>query len=171
MQIIKAEIGFEAGRTIRLDLYPELAPISVANFVKLAEEGYYDGLVFHRVIAGFMVQGGGFSYDKGLIPARKTASIKGEFLSNGIANAISHEPGVVSMARTAVKDSASSQFFICVADCRFLDGEYAAFGRVSDEASLNTAIALSKVSTHSENGFDDIPDVPAVIRTVRIISK
>ena len=152
MRSIKAEIEFEAGRVIRLDLYPELAPITVANFVRLAESGYYDGLIFHRVIPGFMVQGGGFRYDKGLVPAPKAEAIKGEFLSNGIANAISHEPGVVSMA-----------------DCKFLDGEYAAFGRTSDEASLKTAVAMSKVRTHSEGGYDDIPDVPVVIKTVRIV--
>ena len=169
MRSIKAEIEFEAGRVIRLDLYPELAPITVANFVRLAESGYYDGLIFHRVIPGFMVQGGGFRYDKGLVPAPKAEAIKGEFLSNGIANAISHEPGVVSMARTSVKDSASSQFFICVADCKFLDGEYAAFGRTSDEESLKTAVAMSRVRTHSEGGYDDIPDVPVVIRSVRIV--
>lgn len=168
MKTIKAEIEFEVGKVIRLDLYPELAPISVANFVKLAEAGYYDGLIFHRVIPGFMVQGGGFTYDKGLVPAGHADPIKGEFLSNGIANAISHEPGVISMARTSVKDSASSQFFICVADCKFLDGEYAAFGRTSDDASLDVAVSLSKVRTHSEHGYDDVPDVPVVIKTIRI---
>ena len=169
MKTIQAEIAFETGRVIRLDLYPELAPVTVANFVRLAEKGYYDGLIFHRVIPGFMVQGGGFRYDKGLVPAERTEAIKGEFSSNGVANALSHEPGVVSMARTSVKDSASSQFFICVADCKFLDGEYAAFGRTSDEESLKTAVAMSRVRTHSEGGYDDIPDVPVVIRSVRIV--
>lgn len=167
MKSIQAEMEFEGGQVIKLELYPELAPISVANFVKLAKAGYYDGLIFHRVIPGFMVQGGGFTYDKGLVPAPHTDSIKGEFLSNGIANPISHEPGVLSMARTSVKDSASGQFFICVADCKFLDGEYAAFGR-TDEAGLQTAVSISQVKTHSERGYDDIPDVPVVIKTVHI---
>lgn len=169
MKVIKAEMEFEGGQMIKLDLYPELAPISVANFVKLAKAGYYDGLIFHRVIPGFMVQGGGFTYDKGLAPAPHADPIKGEFLSNGIANGISHEPGVLSMARTSVKDSASSQFFICVADCKFLDGEYAAFGRTADEASLQTAVAISQVKTHSERGYDDVPDAPVVIKTVRVV--
>ena len=152
MKVIKAEIEFTVGKTIRLDLYPELAPISVKNFVELAQSGYYEGLIFHRVIPAFMIQGGGFSYENGLRPA----------------NVISHEPGVISMARTSVKDSASSQFFICVADAKFLDGEYAAFGKVSDQASLDVAVSISRVKTHSEGPFDDIPDVPVVIKAVRI---
>ncbi|MCI8435211.1 MAG: peptidylprolyl isomerase [Clostridia bacterium] len=168
MKVIKAEIEFTVGKTIRLDLYPELAPISVKNFVELAQSGYYEGLIFHRVIPAFMIQGGGFSYENGLRPAREVKPIKGEFRSNGVANVISHEPGVISMARTSVKDSASSQFFICVADAKFLDGEYAAFGKVSDQASLDVAVSISRVKTHSEGPFDDIPDVPVVIKAVRI---
>lgn len=169
MKIIKAEIEFTVGKTIRLDLYPELAPISVNNFVELVKSGFYNGLVFHRVIPGFMIQGGGFTYDKGLVPAREVKSIKGEFRSNGVANVISHEAGVLSMARTSVKDSASGQFFICVADAKFLDGEYAAFGKTSDQASLDVAVSISKVKTHSEGPFDDIPDVPVVIKEARIV--
>lgn len=170
MKTIQAEIEFAVGKTIRLELYPEVAPVTVDNFVKLANDGFYDGLIFHRVIPGFMVQGGGFTYDKGLRPARKTPSIKGEFRSNGVNNDLSHAPGVISMARTPVKDSASGQFFICVADCTFLDGEYAAFGRVTDDESLAVAVSLSKVKTHSESGYDDVPDVPAVIKSIRIVA-
>lgn len=169
MKIIKAELEFTVGKTIRLELYPELAPISVNNFVSLARSGFYDGLVFHRVIPGFMIQGGGFTYDKGLVPARQVSAIKGEFRSNGVANIISHDAGVISMARTAVKDSASGQFFICVADAKYLDGEYAAFGKVADEAGLAVAVAISKVKTHTEGGYEDIPDVPVTIKTIRIV--
>lgn len=168
MKIIKAEIEFTVGKTIRLDLYPELAPISVKNFVDLAQSGYYDGLIFHRVIQGFMIQGGGFTYNNGLVPAPAVKPIKGEFRSNGVANVISHERGVISMARTSVKDSASSQFFICVDDAKFLDGEYAAFGKVSDRAGEEVAVSISRVKTHSEGPYDDIPDVPVVIKTIRI---
>ena len=93
-------------------------------------------------------------------------TIKGEFLSNGVKNDLHHGEGVISMARTNVKDSASSQFFICSADCAFLDGQYAAFGKTSDEESLAVVKSISKVPTHSFSWFDDIPNEPVVIKTV-----
>ena len=107
---INATIEFTDGNVINLELYPEYAPISVANFVGLAKAHFYDGLCFHRVIDGFMIQGGGFTWDerRGLIQ-KSANSIKGEFKSNGVNNPIKHEKGVISMARTMVKDSASSQ--------------------------------------------------------------
>lgn len=123
-----ATIVIEEFGTIELELYGELAPITVANFVALAEDGFYDGLTFHRIMSNFMIQGGGFNVRGAQIPAD---SIKGEFLSNGFNNPIKHERGVISMARTDDKDSASSQFFIMHADSPHLDGEYAAFGKVT----------------------------------------
>ena len=113
---------------ITLELYPDKAPETVANFVKLVGQGFYSGLIFHRVIRGFMIQGGGMDDGFNQKPAK---SIKGEFRSNGFAgNDIHHAKGVISMARTQVKNSASSQFFIMHADGKFLDGSYAAFGKV-----------------------------------------
>lgn len=123
-----ATIVIEEFGTIELELYGELAPITVANFVKLAEEGFYDGLTFHRIMSNFMIQGGGFNVRGVELPAD---SIKGEFEANGVSNPIKHERGVISMARTDDKDSASSQFFIMHADSPHLDGQYAAFGKVT----------------------------------------
>ncbi|MCX4314243.1 MAG: peptidylprolyl isomerase, partial [Clostridia bacterium] len=145
---VKAKIEFMSGDVINLELYPDEAPITVANFVKLCNAGFYDGLCFHRVIDGFMIQGGGFVYDprKGLIQ-KNAETIKGEFASNGVNNTVSHKLGVISMARTPDKNSASSQFFICVADAHFLDGDYAAFGRCADAESVKTAVALGKAKT------------------------
>ena len=115
------------GDVIKAELYPEIAPNTVNNFVSLVNKGFYDGLIFHRVISGFMIQGGGYDTDMKEHPA---ASIKGEFASNGVTNNLKHTRGVLSMARTMVKDSASSQFFIMHADAPHLDGNYAAFGKV-----------------------------------------
>ena len=122
-----ATIEIEDYGTIELELYGEEAPITVANFVKLANEGFYEGLTFHRIISGFMIQGGGYDVDG---YEKDADSIKGEFSSNGIKNKIKHERGVISMARTEIKDSASSQFFIMHETDSYLDGEYAAFGKV-----------------------------------------
>lgn len=121
------QITMESGKSLVLKLDAENAPITVANFQKLVGEGFYDGLIFHRVIAGFMVQGGDPT-GTGMGGSKQT--IKGEFLANGVRNTLSHKRGVISMARTNVPDSASSQFFICHADAAFLDGQYAAFGKV-----------------------------------------
>lgn len=167
MKTVNATINFKDGKVIRLELYPETAPITVKNFVSLASSGFYDGLCFHRVIKNFMIQGGGFEYTNGLKP-KSAATIKGEFAANGIFNDLHHAPGVISMARTNVKDSASSQFFICVADCDFLDGQYAAFGKVRDEESLAAAIAISEVKTGSWLYYDDVPVEPVVIDTITI---
>lgn len=167
---IKAVIKIADGREIKLRLYPEAAPLSVNNFVKLAKEGYYNGLCFHRVIPNFMVQGGGFKqWGIDLAPAPDTQTIKGEFDSNGVKNPLKHKKGVISMARTIVKDSATSQFFICVEDTPFLDGEYAAFGECADTQSAEVAVEISRVRTRTlPQGYDDVPVEPIVIKTVEI---
>lgn len=131
----------EDGGIIKLQLYPAVAPITVANFEKLVKEGFYDGLIFHRVIAGFMIQGGD---PTGTGMGGSAEEIKGEFRSNGVTNNLSHTRGTISMARTQVKDSASSQFFICHADATFLDGEYAAFGVVTEGIEVVDEIASVK---------------------------
>ncbi len=120
-------IEMENGGKIELELYPEVAPITVKNFEKLVSEGFYDGLIFHRVIPGFMIQGGD-PQGNGMGGAKER--IKGEFKANGVKNDLKHERGVISMARAFDPNSASSQFFIMHADAPHLDGQYAAFGRV-----------------------------------------
>lgn len=167
MKTIDATVNFKDGKKIRLELYPEIAPITVENFVALARSGFYDGLCFHRVIKNFMIQGGGFEFADGL-KQKNAKTIKGEFYANGVNNDIHHGPGVISMARTNVKDSASSQFFICVADCGYLDGQYAAFGQVKDEESLKTAIEISEVKTGKWMYYDDVPTEPVVMESVTI---
>lgn len=166
--IVKAVIELTDGRKMNLELYKDVAPITVANFEKLANANFYDGLCFHRVIPNFMIQGGGFEFGEELIQ-KPAESIKGEFIANGVNNTLSHEPGVISMARTMVKDSASSQFFICVAPCEYLDGQYAAFGRVTDEESLKVAIEISTTPTGRWMHFDDVPTTPVVIKTIKIV--
>ncbi len=166
---INAKITFTDGNVINLELYPEVAPITVDNFVKLCKAKFYDGLCFHRVIDGFMIQGGGFVWDerRGLVD-KHAQSIKGEFNSNGVKNPLKHEKGTISMARTQVPDSASSQFFICVANTPFLDGEYAAFGKCRDEESIKTAVKYGKVKTGRWQYYSDIPLNPIVIKTIEI---
>ncbi|MCR5264383.1 MAG: peptidylprolyl isomerase [Clostridiales bacterium] len=136
----------ENGGIIKLELYPDVAPITVANFVKLAKEGFYDGLIFHRVINGFMIQGGD---PEGTGFGGSSETIKGEFSANGVKNDISHVRGVISMARSKNMDSASSQFFIVQADSDFLDGNYAAFGRVTD--GMDVVDEIASVATDSKD--------------------
>ncbi|MBQ9948665.1 MAG: peptidylprolyl isomerase [Oscillospiraceae bacterium] len=131
-------IEMENGRKIKLELYPEKAPITVENFLKLVGEGFYDGLIFHRVIKDFMIQGGD---PQGTGMGGAKDKIKGEFLMNGVPNNLSHERGVLSMARAQNPNSASSQFFICHKDSTFLDGQYAAFGRVVEGIEVVDEIA------------------------------
>lgn len=131
-------IEMENGKEIKIELYPEKAPITVKNFEKLVSEGFYDGLIFHRVIPGFMIQGGD---PEGTGMGGADEKIKGEFLANGVNNDIKHERGVVSMARSMMPNSASSQFFIMHADAPHLDGNYAAFGRVIDGMEMVDEIA------------------------------
>ena len=152
-------IEMENGKKIRLELYPEAAPITVANFEKLVRAGFYNGLIFHRVIEGFMIQGGD---PTGTGMGGADEKIKGEFAANGISNPIKHTRGVISMARSMMKDSASSQFFIMHKDAPHLDGSYAAFGKVVEGMETVDAIA----STQTD--YSDRPLVPQVMKSVTI---
>lgn len=147
--------------TISLELDSDAAPITVKNFIFLADMGFYDGLTFHRIIKNFMIQGGDPDHN-GMGGSDK--KIKGEFAANGVANPISHLRGVISMARSQMPNSASSQFFICHKDSTFLDGQYAAFGRVTDGMDVVDAIA-NMVRPIDGNGtvlFDDQPVITKV---------
>ncbi|QGQ46050.1 peptidylprolyl isomerase [Metabacillus sediminilitoris] len=124
-----ATITMENNDVIKIELYPNIAPNTVSNFITLAESGFYNGVIFHRVIPGFMIQGGDPNGDGTGGP---DYHIKGEFTSNGFENQLKHERGIISMARTQAPDTAGSQFFIMVADADSLDGEYAAFGKVTE---------------------------------------
>ena len=134
-------IEMENGGKITVELYPDTAPITVENFKDLVAADFYSGIIFHRVISGFMIQGGDPS-GTGMGSSKKT--IKGEFKANGVNNTLSHKRGVISMARTQIPNSASSQFFICHADATFLDGNYAAFGEVVEGIETVDAIAATK---------------------------
>jgi len=159
-ETIMVQIEMDNGGIIKLELYPDIAPITVANFEKLVKEGFYDGLIFHRVIKNFMIQGGDPT-GTGMGGAKET--IKGEFASNGVTNTLSHTRGVISMARSQKKDSASSQFFICHADAKYLDGDYAAFGKVIEGMDVVDEIAGVKTN------FNDKPLVDVVMKSVTII--
>ena len=154
------EIEMNDGGVIKAELYPQTAPITVENFVKLINENFFDGLIFHRVIEGFMIQGGGI--DAAGNP-KKAASIKGEFSSNGVKNDLKHTRGVLSMARTMIPDSASSQFFIMHKDAPHLDGQYAAFGMVTEGMDVVDKIANCKV------GMNDKPMFDVAIESIEII--
>ncbi len=157
-------ITLSDGRKMKGELYPDLAPVTVANFVKLCNENFYNGLIFHRVIDGFMIQGGGYDKDFNL---KETESIKGEFYSNGVTNALKHEKGVISMARTNDPNSATSQFFIVDEASTHLDGEYAAFGKITD--GLDVLDAISELETHtSDNGMADVPNKTVIIKSIKI---
>ncbi|MBQ8826153.1 MAG: peptidylprolyl isomerase [Oscillospiraceae bacterium] len=147
------------GKKIKVELYPEIAPITVENFEKLVKQGFYDGLIFHRVIPGFMIQGG---CPEGTGMGGPGHHIKGEFASNGIKNDLKHTRGVISMARSMMKDSAGSQFFIMHADAPHLDGEYAAFGKVVEGIEAVDEIA----STPTD--FRDRPTTDQVMKKVYI---
>ena len=142
-------ITMENGEDIHLELYPDVAPITVANFVDLANSGYYDGLIFHRVINGFMIQGGDPNGDGTGGPG---FTIKGEFSANGVKNDLSHTRGVISMARKGTgNNTAGSQFFIVQTDSPHLDGQYAAFGRVIDEESMKVVDEIAATSTDAND--------------------
>lgn len=142
------EINVKDYGVIKLELDADTAPITVTNFIKLVNDGFYDGLTFHRIINGFMIQGGD---PLGNGTGGSDETIKGEFKSNGVENNISHIRGVISMARSSLNDSASSQFFIVHKDSTFLDGEYAAFGHVTEGMEVVDKIAES-VKTEDDNG-------------------
>ncbi|MBE7081840.1 MAG: peptidylprolyl isomerase [Clostridiales bacterium] len=167
----KVCIEFADGKKINLELCPEHAPITVDNFIDLVKSGFYDGLCFHRVIEGFMIQGGGFIYDNGLKEKKAPRTIKGEFAMNGVKNDLHHAPGVISMARTMVPDSASSQFFICADDQAYLDAQYAAFGKVCDEESMQAVLDIACVKTTSWGYYDDVPVEPVVMKKVYMVEE
>ena len=154
-------ITMDSGKTIRLELYPEIAPITVENFLDLVNKGFYNGLTFHRIIPGFMIQGGDPSGNGTGGPGY---SIKGEFKSNGVNNTMKHERGVISMARAFDPNSAGSQFFIMHKDAPHLDGEYAAFGKVIE--GLEAVDEIASVET----GFQDAPVKKVVMEKVEVVS-
>lgn len=154
------QIEMENGKIIKLELYPEAAPITVKNFEKLVGEGFYDGLIFHRVISGFMIQGGD---PLGNGTGGSDENIKGEFLANGVANPISHKRGVISMARAQHPNSASSQFFIMHEDGEFLDGQYAAFGKVTEGIEV-----VDEIASVRTNAMDK-PLETQRIKSIRIV--
>ena len=152
-------IEMENGGIMKGELYPEIAPVTVENFEKLANEGFYDGLTFHRVIPGFMIQGG---CPRGNGTGGPGYTIKGEFTMNGFRNDLKHTRGVLSMARAMDPNSAGSQFFVMVADAPHLDGQYASFGKVTE--GMDTADYI----VNSRRDWNDKPLEPQVIDTIRV---
>lgn len=156
------EITMENGGKIKIELDASAAPITVENFEKLVREGFYDGLTFHRIIPGFMIQGGD---PEGTGMGGPGYAIKGEFARNGVDNPIKHTRGVISMARSMAPDSAGSQFFIMHEDAPHLDGSYAAFGRVVAGMEVVDQIACV------ETDYNDRPLTPVVMKTVRLVEE
>ena len=156
------KITMENGGVIEGELYPEIAPQSVANFIDLCEHNYYDGLIFHRVIPGFMIQGG---CPDGTGMGGPGYCIKGEFFFNGFKNDLRHKRGVLSMARSSSPNSAGSQFFIMHADAKHLDGQYAAFGKVTSGMEVVDAIASTKT------GMQDRPVEEQKITSITVDTK
>ncbi len=158
---VNIKIEMETGEVIKLELYPDIAPITVENFKSLVEKSFYNGLTFHRIIKGFMIQGGD-PLGNGMGGSDKT--IKGEFLANGVNNTLKHSRGVISMARSSYPDSASSQFFIMHEDAPHLDGNYAAFGKVTEGIEVVDSIASTPVSFDGQT-----PRVAPVIKSIELI--
>lgn len=152
-------IEMENGKKMVGELYPEIAPNSVANFVELANSGFYDGVIFHRVIPGFMIQGGD---PQGVGTGGPGYSIRGEFARNGFRNDLKHTRGVLSMARSMAPDSAGSQFFVMVEDAPHLDGSYAAFGKVTEGMETADEIVGQK------RDRNDKPATPQRMKRVRV---
>ena len=178
---IQIKIVLENGKEMSGELYPNVAPDSVENFVKLIEEDFFDGTIFHRCIENFMIQGGGYDstfYD-GNFNSKETDTIKGEFASNGFKNELKHTKGVLSMARTMDPNSASSQFFIMHETSPHLDGEYAAFGEITegleviDEIATGETTAITGQVTYMgeelTQQMTDVPVEPIVIKTIDIV--
>lgn len=152
-------IEMENGDVMKAELYPEIAPNTVNNFISLINHGFYDGVGFHRVIKGFMLQGGD---PDGTGMGGPGYSIKGEFASNGFKNDLRHTPGVLSMARTMFPDSAGSQFFIMHKNAPHLDGDYAAFGQITEGMDVVNKIA------ETETDYSDRPVEPQVMKSVTV---
>jgi peptidyl-prolyl cis-trans isomerase B (cyclophilin B) len=152
-------IEMDSGKIITVELYPKVAPNTVNNFISLVKKGFYDGTIFHRIIPGFMIQGGD---PDGTGMGGPGYGIEGEFSQNGFENKLKHTPGVLSMARSGNPNSAGSQFFLMVADSPHLDGAYAAFGKVTEGMDVvNEIVALPKNS-------NDRPNTPPVMKTVTV---
>ena len=158
METVKIVIEMEDGGVMKGELYPEIAPITVENFLSLIDQDFFAGLIFHRVIPGFMIQGGGYDKD---FNTHETKSIKGEFSGNGVANDLLHTRGVLSMARTMIPDSASSQFFIMHENAPHLDGQYAGFGKITEGLEVVDKIA------NAPRNMQDCPNTPIVIKTIK----
>ena len=163
---VNVEIDVKDYGKIDLELDADTAPITVTNFVNLVNDGFYDGLTFHRIMKGFMIQGGD---PKGDGTGGSSKTIKGEFSSNGVENNISHKRGVISMARSQDVDSASSQFFIVHEDSTFLDGQYAAFGKVTDGMKVVDKIA-EKAEPTDDNGTIPKENQP-IITSIKVIKE
>lgn len=163
------EIVMSDNSKMTFELYPEYAPETVANFISLAKSGFYNGLKFHRIIAGFMIQGGD-PQGNGMGGSDKT--IKGEFSSNGFKqNTLKHTKGVISMARSQDPNSASSQFFIMDGDAPNLDGNYAAFGKLTDGEKTLDAIAATPVGADPNSGEESLPQKDVVMKKVSVLSE
>ncbi len=152
-------IEMESGDIMKAELYPEIAPNTVNNFISLIKKGFYDGVIFHRVIPGFMIQGGD---PKGVGVGGPGYCIKGEFTSNGFKNDLKHDRGVLSMARTMAPNSAGSQFFVMHEDSPHLDGQYASFGKLIE--GIETVDKICEVRTD----YNDKPRIPQVMKKVTV---
>lgn len=168
---MKVQIKLNIGEVINLELYPEIAPETVKNFVTLVEQGFYTNTTFHRVIDGFMIQTGGYKIENNtLVELETVKNIKGEFSDNGFSNELKHTLGVISMARTSDPNSASSQFFICANDASWLDGQYAAFGKTIDNESNQTVLKIAKMPTMNiGGGFTDFPQYDINIESIKVV--
>ncbi len=160
------EIEIENFGTITLELDAEAAPITVENFLKLVNEGFYDGLTFHRIDEGFMMQGGD---PEGTGYGGSEEKIKGEFTANGVENPLSHTRGAISMARSNDPDSASSQFFICHQDATFLDGQYACFGYVTEGMDVVDAVCEYSLTVYTDGNSILNPEDQPVIKSIRVV--
>ena len=164
----KIKITVKDYGSMTAELYPEMAPLTVDNFLRLIEQKFFDGLIFHRVIKGFMLQGGGYTAD---MQEKRAKAIRGEFAANGFRqNTLKHTRGVLSMARTNDPDSASSQFFIMHENAPHLDGQYAGFGRVTEGTEVIDAIANVKTGNYGWY-MQDVPVNAVVIEKMEIIEQ
>ncbi len=164
---VHVEMSVKDFGVIELELYPDIAPITVENFVSLVKDEFYDGLTFHRIVSGFMIQGGD---PKGNGTGGSDKEIKGEFSINGVDNTLSHTRGVISMARSQDPDPASSQFFIMHADNKGLDGQYAAFGKVTDGMDVVDKIAAVEVETAYPGAQEESSPVePVYIEYIKVV--
>ena len=164
-------IELENGKKMYVELYEDIAPITVENFLKLVDEDFFKGIIFHRVIKDFMCQAGGYYIkDKKYIDMRHAKSIVGEFESNGYKNDLKHTLGVISMARTNDPNSGSSQFFLCVDNCHHLDKNYAGFGKITDEESIKVLKELNSYRTGMvDYSLQDFPNTELENFTIKSI--